>query len=706
MSVSSTERLMNLVIALLGTKYGRSRDFLRNRINGYDPTSSDDAFGRMFERDKTHLKNLGIPITSLRDPHGEGDDAWKYLIRPQDYRLPQIRLDPEGLAVLSLAARVWEQASLGSAAARALRKLETVAQAQPAASAPVIATRMRTTEAAFDPLWDALLNHQRVTFSYRRSQDVRTVQRQVEPWGLGNKYGQWYLSGRDVRRSEQRLYRLSRITSNVRIDRKATFSRPENFDMAAVLDSLGSGPLSEAVLELPDGRGRLLRELAASHPAGQPTDPKPTDPKPTDPKPTETGEPAQREGWDRVTVPYREPELLADDLAAMGAAVVVLAPPVLRAAVLRRLKGAAKIAANGAPAADFSRPPVPRRPKPTSEDRLRRLLDLVPFLVQNSGIEAATVAEEFGIGLSELEADLALLSVCGLPGYQHGELIDVRWDEGSVFIRDADELARPLRLTQQEACALLVGLEALQSLPDDGALPDDGGNQTLRSVLESVRNIAGSDAWLAEVVQARITPRASLPTLSVLQRAVTGGARVRISYFVPVRDELTDRVIEPLRIFSLDSHWYVEAWCTSAHGLRNFRLDNIRTAYPTGEAAAAHELPVNAPLPESAFTPGTKDLDVVIALDGSAQWVAGAYSAREQASLPDGRTAVRIKVGRAAAVPALMARLAGGGQVLEPADLRAETTAFLQDAVAGYARAASAGSNTGGAGDGDTDRDR
>ncbi len=109
---------MNLVIALLGTKYGRSRDFLRNRINGYDPQATDDAFGRMFERDKTHLKNLGIPITSLRDPHGEGDDAWKYLIRPQDYRLPQIRLDPEGLAVLSLAARVWEQASLGSSASR------------------------------------------------------------------------------------------------------------------------------------------------------------------------------------------------------------------------------------------------------------------------------------------------------------------------------------------------------------------------------------------------------------------------------------------------------------------------------------------------------------------------------------------------------------------------------------------------------------
>ncbi|MCY0906342.1 helix-turn-helix transcriptional regulator [Arthrobacter sp. H14-L1] len=698
---------MNLVIALLGTKYGRSRDFLRNRINGYDPQATDDAFGRMFERDKTHLKNLGIPITSLRDPHGEGDDAWKYLIRPQDYRLPQIRLDPEGLAVLSLAARVWEQASLGSAAARAVRKLETVAPALPAASAPVIAPRMRTTEAAFDPLWEALLNHQRVSFSYRRSQDVRTVQRQVEPWGLGNKYGQWYLSGRDIRQGEQRLYRLARITSDVSIDRKATFSRPENFDMAAVLDSLGTGPLSEAVLALPAGRGQLLREMAAGHPASRPKSHSTSQPAdhPAS-QPTETGEPAQRQGWDRVTVPYRDPELLADDLAAMGAAVVVLAPPVLRAAVLRRLQGAAAVAAGFAPAADFTRPLVPRRPKPNSEDRLRRLLDLVPFLVQNSGIEADAVAEEFGISLSELEADLALLSVCGLPGYQHGELIDVRWDEGTVFIRDADELARPLRLTQEEACALLVGLESLQSLPDDGALPDDGGDQTLRSVLESVRSVAGSDAWLADVVQARITPQASLQMLSVLQRAVTGSARVRISYFVPLRDEVTDRVIEPLRLFSLDSHWYVEAWCTLACGMRNFRLDNIRTAYPTGEAAVVHQLPVDAPLPESAFTPGAADLDVVIALDGSSQWVTEAYGAREQAILPDGRIAVRLNMGRAAAVPALMARLAGGGQVLEPADLREETAAFLAEALLGYARAVEVDGAGAGAGDTCADTDR
>ncbi|HEY8295625.1 MAG TPA: WYL domain-containing protein, partial [Micrococcaceae bacterium] len=182
MSASTTERLLNLVIALLGSRYGRTRDFLRTRIQGYDPAASDEAFGRMFERDKVHLKRLGIPIIVERETATEDENQWKYRIRPQDYRLPEIPLDAEGAAVLSLAARVWEQASLGSAAARALRKLETVTGLESDDGGPVEA-RISTREPAFDALWDALLNHHPVSFAYRNAQQTETAVRQVEPWG-------------------------------------------------------------------------------------------------------------------------------------------------------------------------------------------------------------------------------------------------------------------------------------------------------------------------------------------------------------------------------------------------------------------------------------------------------------------------------------------------------------------------------------------
>ena len=653
-SASTTERLLNLVLALLGSRYGRTRDFLRSQVQGYDPSASDEAFGRMFERDKVNLRRLGIPIITERDDHAEGDNSWKYRIRPQDYRLPEIPLDADGVAVLSLAARVWEQASLGSAAARALRKLETVTGLEADDGGGLVEARIRTKEPAFDALWDALLNHHPVRFSYRNSQSTQAALRDVEPWGLGNKYGQWYLSGLDLARGEQRLFRLSRIVGEVTGLSGEVFTPPADYDIGAALDQLGTGQLNEAVLEIRSGIAQPLRGMATDVRA------------------------ADRYGWERLTVGYREPEMLADDLAALGAAVVVLEPQTLRSGVQRRLAGALEATTRPAPQADFSVRMPRTGAKASAEDRLRRLLDLVPFLVRNPGIEAAEVAKEFDISRRQLDDDLTLLTVCGLPGYQHGDLIDINWDEGAVFIRDAEELEKPLRLTQEEATALLVGLESLQSLPDAAGLG------ALDGVLENVRKVAGDDAWLAGVVEARIAPDASLETLALLQQAVADHHCVRISYFVRQRGETTDRVIEPLRIFSQDSTWYVEAWCQTAGGLRNFRLDNIGSAAATAELAVDRGLPRNGRLPAGVFTPNAQDRDVVLALDAEAEWVADAYAAEARSPLPDGRTAVRIRVGRDSLVPELVARLGGAGTVLEPAGLRAATREWLEAALANY----------------------
>ena len=657
-SAPTTERLLNLVIALLGSRFGRTRDFLRTQVQGYDPAASDEAFGRMFERDKVNLRRLGIRILTERDNHAEGDNAWKYRIRREDYRLPEIPLDADGAAVLSLAARVWEQASLGSAAARALRKLETVTGLAADDDGGLVEARIRTKEPAFDALWDALLNHHAVRFSYRNAQTTEPAMRDVEPWGLGNKYGQWYLSGRDLARGEQRLFRLSRIVGDVSIQTRETFTPPEDYDIGAALDQLGTGPLSQAVLEIRDGEAKLVRGRAIDIRA------------------------ADRNGWERLSIGYREPEMLADDLAALGPAVVVVEPPALRRAVLRRLEGARDAVARPAVNVDFSVRMPRSGAKSSAEDRLRRLLDLVPFLVRNPGIDAAEVAREFDISRRQLDDDLALLTVCGLPGYQHGDLIDINWDDGAVFIRDAEELEKPLRLTQEEATALLVGLESLQSLPGAGSLA------ALDGVLESVRKVAGDDAWLAGVVEARIAPDTSAETLALLQQAATDRLCVQISYFVRQRGETTERVIEPLRLFSQDSTWYVEAWCREAGGLRNFRLDGILSATATAEPAEDRGLPRNGRLPAGVFMPKPEDRDVVLALDPEAAWVAEAYAAEARSPLPDGRIAARIRVGRDSMVPELMARLGGAGTVLEPVALRTSTQAWLDAALANYTAAA------------------
>ena len=98
-------------------------------------------------------------------------------------------------------------------------------------------------------------------------------------------------------------------------------------------------------------------------------------------------------------------------------------------------------------------------------DHLPRLLALVPWLLAHPGTQVADVAREFEVTEAQLRNDLNLLWMCGLPGYGPGDLIDVSWHGDRVTLSNADEIARPLRLTPEEALALVAALRVLSEVP-------------------------------------------------------------------------------------------------------------------------------------------------------------------------------------------------------------------------------------------------
>ena len=107
-----------------------------------------------------------------------------------------------------------------------------------------------------------------------------------------------------------------------------------------------------------------------------------------------------------------------------------------------------------------------RRPPPESAtSRLSRLLDMVPWLLAHQGVPLDEAAAEFGVSTDQLVADLELLFVCGTPGGMPDDLIEADWEDGKVFLGNADYIARPLRLSVDEALALMVGLRALATTP-------------------------------------------------------------------------------------------------------------------------------------------------------------------------------------------------------------------------------------------------
>jgi proteasome accessory factor B len=312
MAIAKAERLMNLALCLMNTRRPVSKRELRASIEAYHEVTSDDAFNRMFERDKDDLRELGLVIDTVESLDGE----FGYLARSDRNRLPDIALDPEEAAALSLAAKVWQQARLAEAASGALQKLRAAGVPYEDASS-ALEPRIPAPEPAFEALMVATRERRAVAFDYRKANAVRPEPRLVEPWALECWRGHWYLAGYDRDRADVRVFRLSRISGKVRARGAAAAEVPDHVDVReAVARWAGEGATAvTARIRLRRDSGYPLRARAVA-----------TTPVDAD--------------WDELEIPYGHG--LDAWLAEFGPDVVVVAPEELRAEVVDRLRAVAK----------------------------------------------------------------------------------------------------------------------------------------------------------------------------------------------------------------------------------------------------------------------------------------------------------------------------------------------------------------------------
>ncbi|GAA4522165.1 WYL domain-containing protein [Actinoallomurus oryzae] len=310
MSRRKTERLLNLVVCLLATRRYLTAEQIRQAVPGYPDGS--EAFKRMFERDKEELRELGVPL----ETGSEGEEDTGYRIQRQAYELPEIQLEPDEAAVLGLAARVWQRASLAEAASGALLKLRAAGVDTAEAASLGIEPRVDTHEPAFPALWRAVRDRRPVAFDYQGIGRSAPQRRHLEPWGVVSRRGRWYVAGHDRDRGQVRVFRLSRILGTVSGDGPAgSVVVPDGVDVREIVADSGSPAPDRrtATVRLRRGAAHGIRRWAA------------------DVRPDE-GE------WDRAELGFADVDRLVDYLAGFADDVVVIGPPDVRDAMIQHLK--------------------------------------------------------------------------------------------------------------------------------------------------------------------------------------------------------------------------------------------------------------------------------------------------------------------------------------------------------------------------------
>ncbi|MHB1988989.1 MAG: helix-turn-helix transcriptional regulator [Acidimicrobiales bacterium] len=648
------ERLTNLVLVLLDTGRPLSLREITERVVGYP--DNKETTRQAFERDKKALRDLGIPVTNVPI---DADEQIGYVIRPEDYYLPELDLDEAEAQALAFAVAAVQLG--GSAGRDALSTLGHSAGARLDAPIAVLPS-----VPALGPVHEALRDHALITFAYHGRE------REVEPYGLAFRQAAWYLVARDRTVEGEgtggalRTFRVDRFESAPVLHGRGAFEPPAELNLRAEIHLLpfdsepGRGlPVAELHVD-----GRLARQVASLVTEG-------------------AIEQWQPDGGVVLHLPVGDEAAFVSWVAGLGDTAVVVGPEPLRRAVVDRLTlmatGSRHLAA--APVEVPPSEPLPadpsraRRPPPAglgAGERLRRLLAVLVHLARVGEGRIGEIAARFDMDEDELVHDLELAACCGVPPYTPDQLIELIVDDDHVSAFGLGHLAKPRHLTPEEGFALAAAGKALLEV----AGADEEG--ALASGLAKLEAVLGEPLFSLDVAQPEL--------LSELQEAAEEHRQVEIDYFSSAASEPTTRAVDSYQVVLREGRWYLDGWCHLVGGVRRFQVDRVQAVRPTGRSFEAPRQLDDSLVGPDAFIGGPDAVRARIAFvtDSALGVEQVALSPFER--LEDGRLATDVLVGDVEGwFGRLLLRLGPGAEVLAPPELHDVALRAAARALRSYA---------------------
>lgn len=310
--------------------------------------------------------------------------------------------------------------------------------------------------------------------------------------------------------------------------------------------------------------------------------------------------------------------------------------------------------------------------------RLQRILLLVPYAIKHPGTSVDELSTRFGIKRDDLVEDLNLLFMCGLPGYGPGDLIDVDFDSGYVYVRMADYFAAPLRLTPSEALALYAGGAAMASLQEMEEA------EALHSALEKLGRALGSGDDDEPLVDVRFESGPS-DQLATIREGLARGKRLRLEYFSASSGRLGERDVDPWALYAALGRWYLIGLDHDSGEERIFRVDRIKSA-----GVVDADAPVPDDFDPSAYSgafrprPGQPLARFEIS-PAAARWFEEYYPVTEAKQLTDGWRAVSVTYSQPRWIAALILSLGDQVRAVSPAEAQTAVRDLAEEIETVYA---------------------
>ena len=705
-------RQLSLLSFLLSSPRPFTAREIQEAVEGYWGMR-DETFTRRFLGDRTDLEKAGIEIRVLTGSDAaDAGEAQLFLLRQEDFRLPEADFSPEELTALSMALAALDgrfayarPLRLALTAICHGRQDELVEQfgLLPVALAPDEDARKAGKQLA--RLEDAVARSRTVTFAYPAADGTPTLERTVDPYSLFFIQGHWYVVGRDHLRDAIRTFRVTRIAGQVRLltEKNRDFYVPSDYDPAAyrARPPWLLGPVrGTATISVGDDMAWYVERLA---PHVQPL-------------------PAEDEACSRFLTPYADADVLISWVAGLGGSGELLEPAELRARLLsglHRVRDAHAASPEETPAGGGDPPREPavasgakhsahaagtratpgRRPagngaQPIAAEHLARAVALLHYLVDPGRpalIPWAQVEHDLGLSRQEIEEDLSLISMVNFGGGTYALMAEA--ERGGVRVTPdvmADTFMRPARLSPLMARALLL---ALDLLGDAFTVP---GMESLSPVRSKIAALVGDAPGETSVVLDDVLP----PDHEVIE-AIRHGIRDRrvldLEYLTKGRLEVTTRQVEPYLLFRGQEAWYLEAYCLLAQAQRTFKLERIRSARLTDLTYVPRpEVDLTSGRSGQAFIPG--DVATWSTVRFEPRWLRHLEDRGvEFVTLPDGRLEARIPYADEGWMAYDVLRLLGEAVLERPRSARDRIKEVAAALAARYENGEAARSESGGA---------